>query len=433
MSNVIFSSLKEKAEQLDNQDDLSKFRSKFLFPQHKGKNVLYFTGNSLGLQPITTKTYIEQELNDWAKFGVEGHFKAHRPWFKYHEFLTEKMAKIVGALPEEVVMMNQLTSNLHFLMVSFYRPSGKKRKILIEYPAFPSDVYAVQSQVKFHGGNPETDVIMVRSDRDDFVIDEEKILNTIETYKDEIAMLLIGGVNYLSGQVFDIKKITAFAHQHDIMCGWDLAHAAGNIELCLHDWEVDFAAWCSYKYLNSGPGSVGGAFVHQKHLKNLDLPIFAGWWGTDKKERFKMKPVFEPMETAERWQVSNAPIFSMAACLASLDIFEEATMHALLKKSKQLTAFLEEVLLSVNSVFKKEIFKIITPKSRGAQLSVVCTLSNPKMLFEQMIEEGIIVDWREPNVIRFAPVPLYNSFEDVYLMGEKIQEIISKIETSIVK
>ncbi len=417
--------IKNKAQELDNQDTLKQFREKFLFPQHNGKNVLYFTGNSLGLQPKQTREYILQELNDWAQYGVEGHFHAKRPWFSYHELLTHKMAKIVGALPEEVVMMNQLTSNLHFLMVSFYRPSEKKRKILIEYPAFPSDIYAVQSQVKFHGGNPDTDVIMVRSEREDFVIDEAKIYETIERHQDEIAMILIGGVNYLSGQVFDIANITSFAHQFGIVCGWDLAHAAGNIALNLHDWEVDFAAWCSYKYLNSGPGSVGGAFVHQKYLNNLDLPVFAGWWGTDKNERFKMKPTFEPMPTAERWQLSNAPVLSMAVCLASLDIFEEATMPAITQKSKQLTAFLEEALMAVNTIYGKEIFKILTPQQRGAQLSVVCNLEHPKKFFNEWIQTGVIVDWREPNVIRMAPAPLYNSFEDIYNLVVILQKILN--------
>ncbi|GAB4199983.1 MAG: kynureninase [Bacteroidia bacterium] len=419
------SSLKEKAIYLHNTDALASFRKEFLFPQHNGETVLYFTGNSLGLQPKTTQQYIEQELKDWAMYGVEGHFHAKRPWFSYHEFLTEKMAKIVGTLPEEVVMMNQLTSNLHFLMVSFYRPTGKRKKILIEYPAFPSDVYAVQSQVKFHGGNPDTDVIMVKSTRDDHVIDEELVLQTIKQNKDELALVLIGGVNYLSGQVFDIEKITHAAHEAGATCGWDLAHAAGNIELRLHDWNVDFAAWCSYKYLNSGPGSVGGAFVHQKHLNNFELPVFAGWWGTDKKERFKMKPVFEPMPTAERWQVSNAPVLSMAACLASLDIFDKAGMPALIEKSKKLTAFLHETLNALNDTFGKEIFQVITPpERRGAQLSVVCHLSEPKQFFRELVNAGIIADWREPNVIRLAPVPLYNSFTDIYLFGEKTKNIL---------
>lgn len=423
-STTQITSLKEKAEKLDKADLLSHFRQKFLFPKHNGKNVLYFTGNSLGLQPVTTQEYILQELSDWATYGVEGHFHAKRPWFSYHEFLTEKMAKIVGALPEEVVMMNQLTSNLHFLMISFYQPKGKRKKILMEYPAFPSDVYAIQSQIKLHGGNPDTDLIMVKSERDDFVIDENKILQAIDTHKEELALVLIGGVNYLSGQVFDIEKITKAAHLAGAYCGWDLAHAAGNIELQLHNWNVDFAAWCSYKYLNSGPGSVGGAFVHQKHLNNFDLPILAGWWGTDKKERFKMKPVFEPIPTAERWQVSNAPVLSMAACLASLDIFEQAGMPALIEKRKKLTAFLEESLLTVNAVFSKEIFKIITPQSRGAQLSVICRVNEPKKFFDTLIQHGIIADWREPNVIRMAPVPLYNSFQDIYLFTEKVSHII---------
>lgn len=426
MNSASFLDLKEKAKKLDKEDKLSSFRNQFLFPQHQGKNVLYFTGNSLGLQPKDTQEYILQELKDWAEYGVEGHFRAMRPWFSYHEQLTEKMAKIVGALPEEVVMMNQLTSNLHFLLVSFYTPQQRKRKILFEFPAFPSDIYALQSHIKFHGGNPDTDLIMVKSEREDYIIEDEKIISAIDKYKDELALVLIGGVNYLSGQVFDIPRITQAAHRAGALCGWDLAHAAGNIELHLHNWNVDFAVWCSYKYLNSGPGSVGGAFVHQKHLHNFDLPLFAGWWGTDKKERFKMKAVFEPMPTAERWQVSNAPIFSMAACLASLNIFDRATMPALIHKSKQLTDFLEENILQINTVFNKEIFKIITPKNRGAQLSVICHLPDSKNLFEELIHNGIIADWREPNVIRFAPVPLYNSFQDIFLLGEKLKEIIPK-------
>ena len=418
--------LREKAQQADKNDVLASFRREFLFPQHLGKPALYFAGNSLGLQAVSTKAYIVQELEDWAQYGVEGHFSARRPWFSYHELLTEKMAKIVGALPEEVVMMNQLTSNLHFLMASFYRPQGKKRKILIEFPAFPSDVYAVQSQVKFHGGVPDTDVIMVQSDRENFVIDEEKIIHSIEAHKEELALVLIGGVNYLSGQVFDIARITTAAHKAGAVCGWDLAHAAGNIELHLHEWEVDFGVWCSYKYLNSGPGSVGGAFVHQKHLRNFDLPILAGWWGTDPRERFKMKPVFEPIPTAERWQVSNAPVLSMAACLASLDIFDRATMPALIQKSKQLTAFLEEVLLHINKIYHKPVFQIITPPNRGAQISVVCNVRESKRFFQALIAQGIIADWREPNVIRLAPVPLYNSFEDVYQLYKRLQQILPK-------
>ncbi len=426
METQIFINLKEKSEALDKADKLKNFRSQFLFPKHNGKNVLYFTGNSLGLQPIHTKEYILQELKDWEQYGVEGHFHAKHPWFSYHEFLTEKMAKIIGAMPEEVIMMNQLTSNLHFLMVSFYRPYQRKRKILCEFPAFPSDIYALQSQIKFHGGNPDIDLIMIKSEKDDYIIDDEKIISAIHQYKDDLALVFIGGVNYLSGQVFDIPKITKAANNADVICGWDLAHAAGNIELKLHDWNIDFAVWCSYKYLNSGPGSVGGAFVHQKHLQNFDLPLFAGWWGTNKEERFKMKAVFEPMPTAERWQVSNAPVLSMAACLASLDIFDEATMPALIQKSKQLTAFLEEMIIQINNLFNKEVFRIITPKTRGAQLSVICNVSQPKKLFDELIQHGIIVDWREPHVIRFAPVPLYNSFEDIYLLGEELKNIVPK-------
>lgn len=426
-STNVFQYLREKSIQLDRKDKLKSFRKKFIFPQHKRKPVIYFTGNSLGLQPISTKKYIQQELNDWAKYGVEGHFKAQRPWFSYHENLTSKMATIVGALPQEVIMMNQLTSNLHFLMTSFYPPQNKKTKILMEYPAFPSDIYAIQSQIKIHGGNPEKDLIFVSAENNDFLINEEQILQAIHQHHKDLALVLLGGVNYLSGQVFDIEKITKTAHQYNIICGWDLAHAAGNIKLKLHEWEVDFAVWCTYKYLNSGPGSVGGAFIHQKHLNNTDLPIMAGWWGTDKKERFKMKPIFEPMLTAERWQVSNAPVLSMAACLASLDIFEKAKMKNLIKKSQLLTNFLEEILISINQIHQQEIFKILTPpQKRGAQLSIVCNLKNPKKFFDALVQYGIYADWREPNVIRMAPVPLYNSFEDIYLAGKKINALLKK-------
>lgn len=411
------------ARETDAKDPLKNYRQKFLFPKHEGKDVVYFTGNSLGLQPATTKAYIQQELNDWEKFGVEGHFLAKNPWLSYHELLTDKMAKIVGALPQETVMMNQLTVNLHLLMVSFYRPDKQRYKILCEAKAFPSDQYALQSQVKFHGLRPEEALIEVAPREGEYHIRHEDLLAAVEKNKDSLALILIGGVNYFTGQVFDMKAITEAGHKAGAVVGFDLAHGAGNLELKLHDWNVDFAAWCSYKYLNSGPGSVAGAFVHEKHLKNLDLPLFAGWWGHDKKTRFLMDSQFVPMPTAERWQMSNAPVFSMAACRASIDIFDEVGMPALVQKSKQLTAYLEFIVNDINTQ-KNNCLQIITPaENRGCQISIVAH-GHGKPLYNKLIENGVIPDWREPNVIRCAAVPLYNSFEDLYRFGEILKKLL---------
>lgn len=413
----------EFAKSLDEKDPLKNFRQKFLFPQHNGSDVVYFTGNSLGLQPKTTASYIQQELNDWAQFGVEGHFLAKNPWMPYHEFLTDKMARIVGALPKETVMMNQLTVNLHLLMVSFYRPTQQRYKILCEAKAFPSDQYALQSQVKFHGYNPDEAIIEIHPREGEYTINEADIFEAIEKHKDSLALIMIGGVNFFSGQVFDMKAITEAGHKAGAIVGFDLAHAAGNLKLELHDWKVDFAAWCSYKYLNSGPGSVAGAFVHEKHLSNCDLPIFAGWWGHDKQTRFLMDKTFIPMQTAERWQISNAPIFSMAACRASLDIFDEAGMNALVEKSKKLTAYLEFVVNEINKE-KNNCLHIITPKqNRGCQISIVAH-GYGKTLYNKLIENGVMPDWREPNVIRCAPVPLYNSFEDIHRFSNILRELL---------
>ena len=411
------------AKSRDANDALKNYRAKFLFPQHNGKDVVYFTGNSLGLQPKTTSAYIQQELSDWAQFGVEGHFLAKNPWLSYHELLSNKMAKIVGALPEETVMMNQLTVNLHLLMVSFYRPTKSRYKILCEAKAFPSDQYAIQSQVKFHGHSIEGAIIEVAPRENEYAIREEDILEAIKKHGDEIALIIIGGVNYFTGQVFDMKKITAAGHAVGATVGFDLAHAAGNVKLQLHDWQVDFAAWCSYKYLNSGPGSVAGAFVHENHLKNVDLPMFAGWWGHDKKTRFLMDSTFVPMQTAERWQMSNAPVFSMAACNASLDIFDEVGMDALIEKSKQLVAYLNFIVDDINRQ-KNNCLEIITPlENRGCQLSMVAH-GQGKALYAKLIENGVIPDWREPNVIRCAAIPLYNSFEDMYRFGEILKGLL---------
>ena len=408
------------AKAQDKKDPLQKFRAKFLFPKHKGREAVYFTGNSLGLQPKKAQKYIQQELNDWAKFGVEGHFLAKNPWFSYHEILAKPIAKIVGAKPAEVVAMNQLTSNIHFLFVSFYRPTKERYKILCEAKAFPSDQYAIESQVKFHGLNPADAIIEVASRNGEHAIRHEDILSAIEKNKNELALVFIGGVNYYSGQVFDMKSITEAGHNAGAMVGFDLAHAAGNIKLNLHDWQTDFACWCSYKYLNSFAGSVGGIFIHEKH-HDKNLPMFTGWWGYNKERRFKMEKGFVPIPTAEAWQVSNAPVLSMAAHKASLDIFMEAGMDKLIAKSKQLTAYLEFVIKEINLQIKGEKLEIITPQERGCQLSIVAH-GRGKELFKKLTVQGVIADWREPNVIRIAPVPLYNSFEDVFRFGEILKK-----------
>lgn len=411
------------ARNKDAKDPLASYRTKFHFPQHKGKDVVYFTGNSLGLQPKSLAGSVQQELDDWARYGVEGHFLAKNPWVSYHELLTEKMARIIGARPEETVMMNQLTVNLHLLMVSFYRPDARRYKILCEAKAFPSDQYALQSQIRFHGLKPHDALIEVSPRKGEYSIHTEDILSAIEKHKDSLALVMIGGVNYFSGQVFDMKAITEAAHKAGALAGFDLAHAAGNIEMSLHDWEVDFAAWCSYKYLNSGPGSVAGAFVHSRHLNNFELPMFAGWWGHDKKTRFLMDSTFMPMPTAERWQLSNAPVLSMAACKSSLDIFDEVGMPALTQKSRELVAYLDYIITEINKD-KNNCLEIITPsENRGCQLSIVAH-GYGKTLYTRLIENGVIPDWREPNVIRCAAVPLYMSYEDIYRFGQILKELL---------
>lgn len=410
------------AKAKDKKDPLKKFRAKFLFPKHKGKEVIYFTGNSLGLQPKSTAKYIQRELDDWAKFGVEGHFRAKNPWVSYHEMFAEPLSKIAGAKPGEVVAMNQLTSNIHFLFASFYRPTKERYKILCEAKAFPSDQYALESQVKFHGYKPEDAIIEVAPRAGEHSIRPEDILSAIEKNKNELSLIFIGGVNYYSGQVFDMGSITEAGHKASALVGFDLAHAAGNIKLNLHDWNADFACWCSYKYLNSFAGGVGGAFIHERH-HNKDLPMFAGWWGYDKERRFKMEKGFVPIPTAEAWQVSNAPILSMAAHKASLDIFMEAGMDALVEKSKMLTGYLAFVIQEINSQIKEHKLEIITPQERGCQLSIIAH-GHGKDLYNKLMNAGVIADWREPNVIRCAPVPLYNSFEDVFRFGEILKKAL---------
>ncbi len=415
------------AQNLDNQDSLKAYRNQFFLPTFLEKDVRYFTGNSLGLQAKHTINYIQQELNDWAKFGVEGHFLGKNPWFSYHENLSAKLAKIVGAKEKEVVVTHSLTTNLHLLMVSFYQPKGKRTKIICEAKAFPSDQYALESQVKFHNLDLKENLIEIFPREGEHLIREEDIISKIKEVGDELALIMIGGVNYYTGQLFDMEKITAEAHQVGAYVGWDLAHAAGNVILKLHDWKVDFAAWCSYKYLNSSPGGVSGMFVHEKHANNEQLPRFAGWWGHDKSTRFLMEPGFKPMEGAEGWQLSNAPVMSMAIHLASLDIFDEVGMEKLREKSDLLTAFLEFIIDDVSEKHKESCtFEIITPrdkKYRGAQLSMLVH-GGGKELFDKLMQKGVVADWREPNVIRLAPVPLYNSFEDVFYFGKYLEEAI---------
>lgn len=408
------------ARSLDKKDPLRKYRGRFLFPKHKGKEVVYFTGNSLGLQPRSTEKYIKQELSDWAKHGVEGHFKARHPWFSYHEMFAKPAAAVVGALPSEVVVMNQLTSNLHFLMASFYRPTKERYKIICEYKAFPSDQYALESQARMHGFDPDQAVIEVKPRAGEHAIRTEDILSSIAKHKNELALVLFSGVNYFTGQVFDMEAITRAAHDAGAYCGFDLAHAAGNVKLRLHDWKIDFACWCTYKYLNSGPGCVGGAFVHEKHHQS-GLPRMAGWWGYNKERRFKMEKGFEPIPTAESWQVSNAPVVAMACHKAALDMFSAVGMDALVKKSALLTGYLEFIVRS-----SSEKLEIITPaENRGCQLSVVAH-GMGKELFNFLTDHGVIADWREPNVIRCAPVPLYNSFEDIYRFGEILRKGLNR-------
>jgi kynureninase len=408
------------AQEQDQKDPLKKYRELFYFPQHEGKNVLYFTGNSLGLQPKSTSKYIQQELDDWAKYGVEGHFHAKNPWYSYHEQFAEPLAKIVGAKPHEVVAMNQLTVNLHLLMVSFYRPSKNRYKIICETKAFPSDQYALESQVKHYGHSPDIAIIEAKPRPKEHTLRTEDILSLIDEHSDTLALVMMGGVNYYTGQVFEMDKITAAAHKAGAFVGFDLAHAVGNIKLKLHEWNVDFACWCSYKYLNSGPGGVAGIYVHEKHATNKNIPRFAGWWGHNKEVRFKMEKGFDPIPTAESWQLSNAPVLSMAAHKAAIDMFDEVGMDALCEKRDKLTGYLEFIIDSINEEKGGNVLEIITPrdkKHRGAQLSIIAH-GQGKDLFNRLMAKGVVPDWREPNVIRLAPVPFYNSFEDIYRFGE---------------
>ncbi len=406
------------AQKLDSSDSLQSFREKYFIPQVNGKEALYFTGNSLGLQPKSVLSALQTELEDWKNLGVEGHFHGKNPWFHYHKFLTNGAALVVGAKPIEVVVMNQLTSNLHFLFVSFYRPTQQRFKIIMEAGAFPSDMYLVESQVKFHGFNPSDAIVEVKPREGEYTLRHQDILDTIEAHKNELALVFFSGVQYYSGQVFNIKEITEKGHACGAVVGFDLAHAAGNIELKLNEWNVDFAAWCSYKYLNSGPGGVAGAFVHEKHATDSSLPRFAGWWGHDEQERFKMLKGFVPEEGAAGWQLSNAPVFSMAVHREALNLFEAAGMSALTEKGKNLNAYLQFVIEEAMKHNALLNFKIITPPypERGCQISLL-TDDNGKMIFDYLTQNGVIADWRNPNVIRLAPVPMYNTYQDIYTFG----------------
>ncbi|MEZ7504072.1 kynureninase [Flavobacterium sp. Arc2] len=425
---MTFENNKEFAKQLDSQDKLNKYRDEFIFPKVNDKKVIYFTGNSLGLQPKRTKAYVDEVMKDWADLAVEGHFYAEKPWWDYHERFAEPLGKIVGALPSEVTVMNTLTVNLHLLMVSFYRPTKKRYKIICEEKAFPSDQYMFQSQVHFHGYKTEDAIVEIKRRDGEHNIRLEDVLAKIKEVGDELALVLIGGVNYYTGQVFDMKTITAAGHEAGAVVGWDLAHAAGNIKLDLHDWDVDFAAWCSYKYMNSGPGNASGCFVHEKHHNNLELPRFAGWWGHNKERRFKMEPTFDPVQGADGWQISNLPVLSLAPYLASVEMFDEIGMDALIEKRDKITSYLEFILQEIDKEVDSS-FEIITPTDpaeRGCQLSVLLH-GEGRSLFDYLMKSGVITDWREPNVIRLAPVPLYCSFEDMYDFGQILKRGIEEI------
>jgi kynureninase len=419
-----FNTDKEFAAGLDASDPLAAYRDKFYVPKYTGgSDVIYFAGNSLGLQPKTARGYIEQELDDWQRLAVEGHMHAKHPWLPYHEYLAANTAELVGANPEEVVCMNTLSVNLHLMMVSFYRPTEKRYKILIETNTFPSDHYAVQSQIRFHGYDPATALIEMKPRKGEDVIRTEDIEEFITKEGDSIALILFAGVNYYTGQAFEYERITKAGHAKGCSVGFDMAHGTGNLPLKLHDWDVDFAVWCSYKYLNAGPGAIAGAFIHEKHIKDSAIPKFLGWWGHDKATRFLMDSKYIPIPTAESWQLSNPPIFQLAALRASMDIFHEAGMENLRRKSELLTGYLE-FLIKEKCADNIVIITPANPAERGCQLSLRAK-KNGKAIHEYLNTNGVVCDWREPDVIRAAPVPLYNTFMDVW----NFVEILSRAES----
>lgn len=410
------------AQSMDAADPLRSFREEYLFPQHQGRDTLYFCGNSLGLQPRGAEAAIARELDRWQALGVEGHFQGDLPWTEFHKALAPVSAQIVGAAgTHELVIMNTLTVNLHLMMVTFYRPDSKRYKIIMEAGAFPSDQYAIESQVRYHGEDPETAIVEVAPRPGEELLRTEDIVAAIERHGSQTALVLFGGINYYTGQFYDIETITAAAHRVGAIAGFDLAHAAGNVPLELHDWNVDFAVWCTYKYLNSGPGALGGVFIHERHARNTELPRFAGWWGHNEERRFLMEKGFLAIPAAEGWQLSNAPILAMAPMLASHDLFGRAGMAKLRDKSILLTGYLEFLIDELRR--EGYNYQFITPRNpekRGCQLSFL-TGPNGKALFDYLMRNGVICDWREPNVIRIAPTPMYNSFQDVFEFGRLLK------------
>ena len=411
-----FSADEDFALQLDREDALRSFRDKFHLPLGKdGKPLIYFAGNSLGLMPKSARQIVEEELDNWARLGVDAHHATGTPWYSYHEALREPTARLAGAKPVEVICMNSLTVNLHLMLATFYRPTKSRFKILMEEPAFPSDTYAVKTQIVHHGLDPKDALILARPRKGEFTIRTEDIVDLINKQGDRLAVVMFGGVNFFTGQLLEIEKITAAAHKHGVLAGFDLAHAIGNVPLSLHDWNVDFAVWCSYKYLNAGPGAVAGAFVHERHATNTKLPRLAGWFGNDPNKRFRLhlEPEFIPVPSADGWQISNPPIFAMAPLRASLAMFDQAGgMQPLRATSMKLTGYLEFLLN--NNASKR--FTVITPNSaneRGCQLSILVH-QHPKELHNELIAAGVKCDLREPNVIRVAPTPLYNTFHEVW-------------------
>ena len=426
----MFQSTREFAQLADKDDVLASYRNQFLIPKTaSGEEVLYFTGNSLGLQPKRTRQFIDQVLSDWATHGVDGHFYSDNPWWDYHERIVPKLAKVVGGLNDEVTIMNTLTVNLHLLLVSFYRPTASKYAILCEEKAFPSDQYLLKSQLRFHGFNFDSALIEVGPSAGSNAPSTEDFIKAIEQNHERIALVMLGGVNYYTAGVLDIEKITAVARSYGITVGWDLAHAAGNIELKLHDWGVDFAAWCSYKYMNAGPGSLSGIFIHQRHHNNASIPRFEGWWGVEKSVRFQMNDSFQPAIGAEAWQLSNLPILALAPYDAALSLFEEVGMDRLIEKRNNLTNYLEFMILDVSKRTTYPL-EIITPKQRGAQLSIFMP-ERGREIFDYLCAHGVLPDWRNPNVIRIAPVPFYNSFSDVYEFAQRLQDAIYSIRKSV--
>src|SRR2546421_507908 len=413
-----FSADENFAKQLDSEDPLRSFRDKFHLPLGKdGKPLIYFAGNSLGLMPKAAREVVDQELDDWGKLGVDAHLGARTPWYTYHEPLREPTARVVGAKPVEVICMNSLTVNLHLMMATFYRPTKSRFKILMEDPAFPSDTYAIKTQIRHHGLDPKEALVLASPRKGEFTVRTEDVVDLVEKNRDSLAIVWIAGVNFFTGQLFDIPTITKAAQKHEIIVGFDLAHAAGNVPLATHDWNVDFAVWCTYKYLNAGPGAIGGAYLHERHATNTKLPRLAGWFGNDPNTRFQMKPEFIPVPSADAWQISNPPIFSMAPLRASLSIFDETGgMEPLRAKSVKLTGYLEFL---VNNVGSKR-YSVVTPSdanARGCQLSILAQ-EHPKELFKELQASGVKCDFREPDVIRVAPTPLYNTFHEVWRFAQ---------------